>query len=206
VVRCQAARQYSSLTSAVSGSNLTSAVSGSVCPAGHTRQCPLSFAFLPLRVRAAHTIARHGPRRVARGGPDAAPPTTSLWQRCRLVHVVVATMSWGPACGPPAQATRLFESEYLSVWWAQVRVTYEVESTTKREKEFFGLVDARFQDAMQTLQYCSDSTTKLQNKVDRGIHLSGVETGAAPGSGALRHTSHVSLIFPPGPGCATTSM
>jgi hypothetical protein len=64
------------------------------------------------------------------------------------------------------QAARLFESEYSRVWWAQARVTYEVEGTTKREKEFFGLVDARFQDAMRTLQSSSDTTTKLQNKAE----------------------------------------
>jgi hypothetical protein len=64
------------------------------------------------------------------------------------------------------QAARLFESEYSRVWWAQARVTYEVEGTTKREKEFFGLVDARFQDVMRTLQSSGGSTTKVPDKTE----------------------------------------
>ena len=64
------------------------------------------------------------------------------------------------------QAARLFESEYSRIWWAQARVTYEVEGTAKREKEFFGLVDARYQGAIRTLQSSNDSTIELQRKTE----------------------------------------
>jgi Family of unknown function (DUF6082) len=39
------------------------------------------------------------------------------------------------------QVSRLFGAKYPSEWWVRVRNTYETEAATKKEREFFTIID-----------------------------------------------------------------
>ena len=42
------------------------------------------------------------------------------------------------------QAIRLFTVDYPYEWWARAREVYDVEATTKRERQFFAIIDETF--------------------------------------------------------------
>jgi uncharacterized protein DUF6082 len=44
-----------------------------------------------------------------------------------------------------AQAAQLFTSEFPCQWWSRFREFYQADATTKREREFFALIDAEFE-------------------------------------------------------------
>jgi len=46
------------------------------------------------------------------------------------------------------EAIQRFKIEFARTWWGTVRHIYREEAATKREKEFFDLVDLEFQAAM----------------------------------------------------------
>jgi len=50
------------------------------------------------------------------------------------------------------QALRLFEFDYPHEWWARAREVYSVEATTKRERQFFAIIDKTFGQAARRNQ------------------------------------------------------
>jgi hypothetical protein len=65
------------------------------------------------------------------------------------------------------QAARMFESDYPRVWWATLaRNIYGAEAATKSEKEFFAIVDTKFQDAMRALESSDGSAAKPSSKTE----------------------------------------
>jgi Family of unknown function (DUF6082) len=63
------------------------------------------------------------------------------------------------------QAGRFFTSEYPRMWWERARNAYTVEATTKRDREFVALVDAKFQEAMRRLQSPDGQATNPSTKL-----------------------------------------
>ena len=51
-------------------------------------------------------------------------------------------------------ARRIFKSEYPRTWWKFANKSYELNASTKREKEFVALVNAEFQNAAQANGPC----------------------------------------------------
>jgi hypothetical protein len=47
------------------------------------------------------------------------------------------------------EAAQRFKLDFPRIWWSTIRHIYEEEAVTKREKEFFKLVDMEFQEAMR---------------------------------------------------------
>lgn len=47
-------------------------------------------------------------------------------------------------------ARRIFKLEYPRTWWEMAHESYEINASTKREKEFVALVSTEFQNAIQT--------------------------------------------------------
>lgn len=47
-------------------------------------------------------------------------------------------------------AQRAFEMEFARVWWAWARKSYEIGAATKRDREFFVLVDSEFKNATRS--------------------------------------------------------
>ena len=48
-----------------------------------------------------------------------------------------------------AQAARLFASRFPCEWWSKARESYRDDATTKREREFFAILDAEFEGKRQ---------------------------------------------------------
>jgi hypothetical protein len=62
---------------------------------------------------------------------------------------------WACSTARSRVATRISKAAMaltVASWWSFAGDIYKVEAATKREKEFVALVDAKFQEAMRTLQ------------------------------------------------------
>ena len=61
-------------------------------------------------------------------------------------------------------AARMFKSEYSRDWWGtHARASYRTEAWRKSEKEFFEIVDAKFQDEIRKLESSGSSPSQLSN-------------------------------------------
>jgi hypothetical protein len=58
------------------------------------------------------------------------------------------------------QVIRLFTVSYPYEWWIKTREIYEIEATTKREREFFAIIDGAFRQAARQRESSSDSSSK----------------------------------------------
>jgi hypothetical protein len=65
------------------------------------------------------------------------------WQvKCWEMSYLIKAMS---AKSVQVQAAELFASEFSRVWWLRVRELYRFDATTKRERQFFTIVDTEFE-------------------------------------------------------------
>jgi hypothetical protein len=49
------------------------------------------------------------------------------------------------------QASRLFEASYPRAWWNDTREVYRAEAMTRRERDFFVIVESSFHDTIRRL-------------------------------------------------------
>jgi hypothetical protein len=57
------------------------------------------------------------------------------------------------------QAIRLFAIDYPYEWWARSREVYDIEATTKRERQFFAIIDEMFEQVAHRNQSGRSSAT-----------------------------------------------